>query len=41
LPVADREFERVISLPIWPGMSDADVERVCAALEHVLGTSRG
>jgi perosamine synthetase len=40
LPVADREFERVISLPIWPGMSGVDVERVTDALESVLGGAR-
>jgi dTDP-4-amino-4,6-dideoxygalactose transaminase len=37
LPVATREFERVISLPIWPGMRVSDVERVVAGLEAVLG----
>jgi dTDP-4-amino-4,6-dideoxygalactose transaminase len=35
-PAADREFERVISLPIWPGMTDADVDRVVAAIRDVL-----
>jgi perosamine synthetase len=39
-PVATREFERVISLPIWPGMSDADIDRVVAGLEAVLGSAR-
>lgn len=36
-PVATAEFERVISLPLWPGMTDSDVERVVTALERVLG----
>ena len=40
LPVAAGEFERVISLPIWPGMSSADVDRVVRALETVLGAAR-
>ena len=40
LPVAAAEFERVISLPLWPGMAPADVERVVAALEDVLGPAR-
>jgi dTDP-4-amino-4,6-dideoxygalactose transaminase len=31
LPVASGEYERAISLPIWPGMSIADVERVVMA----------
>ena len=40
LPNATNEYQRVISLPIWPGMSAADVERVVAALESVLGDAR-
>jgi dTDP-4-amino-4,6-dideoxygalactose transaminase len=40
LPVAAAEFDRVISLPIWPGMSSADVDRVVRALETVLGAAR-
>jgi dTDP-4-amino-4,6-dideoxygalactose transaminase len=40
LPVATREYQRVVSLPIWPGMSGGDVERVVAALESVLGAAR-
>ncbi len=36
LPVATREYERVISLPIWPGMSVADVDRVVDGLGTVL-----
>ena len=35
-PIASAEFERVISLPIWPGMAEADVIRVVEALEQVL-----
>ena len=35
-PVATAEYERVISLPLWPEMQDADVERVVQALEDVL-----
>jgi dTDP-4-amino-4,6-dideoxygalactose transaminase len=35
-PIAAREYERVISLPIWPGMSGRDVERVVAALEATI-----
>ena len=40
-PVASREYERVISLPLWPGMGDDGVDRVVEALEHVLGAARG
>jgi dTDP-4-amino-4,6-dideoxygalactose transaminase len=39
-PVATREYERVISLPLWPGMSNQDLERVVGALESVIGASR-
>lgn len=34
-PIAERIFERAISLPIYPGMTDADVGRV---IESVRGT---
>ena len=40
LPVAAREYERVISLPIWPGMTDADVDRVVAGLVSTLEPAR-
>jgi dTDP-4-amino-4,6-dideoxygalactose transaminase len=36
MPVATGEYQRVISLPIWPGMSTADVERVGDGLRSVL-----
>jgi Predicted pyridoxal phosphate-dependent enzyme apparently involved in regulation of cell wall biogenesis len=39
-PVATREYERVISLPIWPGMTEDDVDRVGSGLEAVLGSVR-
>ncbi len=35
-PIADAEFERVISLPLWPGMTMGDVDRVVSAIERVL-----
>jgi len=31
-PVATHEFDRVISLPLWPGISTTDVERVVGGL---------
>jgi dTDP-4-amino-4,6-dideoxygalactose transaminase len=40
LPVATREYERVLSLPLWPGMGNAAVARVVAALDEVLGAAR-
>jgi perosamine synthetase len=39
-PVATREYDRVVSLPIWPGMTDDDVDRVASGLEDVLGPAR-
>ena len=39
-PVASHEYQRVISLPIWPGMSTADIERVVRGLEVVVGGAR-
>jgi dTDP-4-amino-4,6-dideoxygalactose transaminase len=40
LPVAEREYPRAISLPLWPGMDGADVRRVVAGLEAVLDPAR-
>jgi perosamine synthetase len=39
-PVATAEFQRVVSLPLWPGMSDVDVDRVVNGLERVLQANR-
>jgi dTDP-4-amino-4,6-dideoxygalactose transaminase len=36
-PVAEREFERLISLPLFPAMTEADVERVVRAVEECVG----
>jgi dTDP-4-amino-4,6-dideoxygalactose transaminase len=36
-PVAEREFRRMISLPIYPLMRDKDVDRVVAAVRDVVG----
>ena len=35
-PVATREYERVVSLPLWPGMTVQDIRRVVVALEEVV-----
>lgn len=37
LPGADRYYDRVLSIPLYPDMTDADVERVVAALKQVIG----
>jgi dTDP-4-amino-4,6-dideoxygalactose transaminase len=39
-PVATREYARVLSLPIWPGMTTDDVDRVSSGLEMVLAPVR-
>lgn len=39
-PVANTEFERLVSLPIYPRMSDADVEDVIAAVTDVAARFR-
>ena len=36
LPVALREYEREISLPIYPDLSDGEIDRVCSALTDAL-----
>jgi len=40
LPVAAAEYPRVISLPLWPGMTDADQDRVVDAFAAVLVPAR-
>ena len=37
-PVAERVFEGTISLPLYPGITDADVDDVCQALREILST---
>jgi dTDP-4-amino-4,6-dideoxygalactose transaminase len=39
-PVTDAEFERVLSLPIYPAMTDGDVERVASAVRAVVRRHR-
>ena len=40
LPVTERAGARILSLPLFPGMTESDVEDVGAALEKVLGGKR-
>jgi perosamine synthetase len=35
-PVAEDTYERILTLPLFPAMTDEDVERVVTALDHVL-----
>jgi dTDP-4-amino-4,6-dideoxygalactose transaminase len=37
LPGAEAWYARCLSLPLYPGMADEDVDRVAAALTEVLG----
>jgi perosamine synthetase len=39
-PVAENEYERMISLPIFPGMTDRDGEDVIAAVQKVIAHFR-
>jgi dTDP-4-amino-4,6-dideoxygalactose transaminase len=39
-PVADREFGRMVSLPIYPRMTDEDVQDVVAAVRAVVTAAR-
>lgn len=31
-PVAEEAYGRILTLPLWPGMSESDVERICGLL---------
>ena len=39
-PVAEAEYQRVISLPLWPGMTPDDIGRVVDALDGILSAAR-
>lgn len=39
-PVAEKVFESIVTLPLYPGMSVGDVERVIAAVTEVVGKHR-
>jgi perosamine synthetase len=39
-PVAEEAYERILSLPIWPGMTDRDMEDVIAAVRKVIKVYR-
>jgi dTDP-4-amino-4,6-dideoxygalactose transaminase len=40
LPVAATEFERLVSLPIYPSMADTDVDDVVAAVTDIVVAHR-
>ncbi|MDQ2887830.1 MAG: DegT/DnrJ/EryC1/StrS family aminotransferase [Chloroflexota bacterium] len=39
-PVALAAYQRAVSLPIYPGMTDEDVDDVIAAVEHIIETHK-
>ncbi|MGY8797024.1 MAG: DegT/DnrJ/EryC1/StrS family aminotransferase, partial [Woeseiales bacterium] len=39
-PVAENAYERMITLPVWPGMTDADAGDVIAAVDKVISAYR-
>jgi perosamine synthetase len=38
-PVADAVFEQIVSLPLYPGLRDDQVDRVCAEIAELQGTA--
>lgn len=40
MPVAEEIFDRMVSLPLYPAMNEADVQDVIRAVEHIIGTNR-
>lgn len=41
LPETERAAERILSLPLFPGMTDEDVRYVAAAVREILGGQKG
>jgi UDP-4-amino-4,6-dideoxy-N-acetyl-beta-L-altrosamine transaminase len=39
-PIAERAYDEMITLPLWPGMSDGDVDDVVTAVRRVLTAYR-
>lgn len=39
-PVAEAAYDRLISLPLHPRMTDAEVQRVCIAVEEIVAANR-
>ncbi len=40
LPTASEAFERIVSLPLFPGMTDDDVDDVVATVRRIVNASR-
>jgi dTDP-4-amino-4,6-dideoxygalactose transaminase len=41
LPETERAAKRILSLPLFPDMTDADVAYVCAAVREILHGTKG
>jgi dTDP-4-amino-4,6-dideoxygalactose transaminase len=41
LPETERAAKRILSLPLFPDMTDGDVDYVCAAVREILGGPKG
>jgi dTDP-4-amino-4,6-dideoxygalactose transaminase len=39
-PVASKEWQRLISLPIFPSMTEAELDHVCASIGEVIAANR-
>jgi len=39
-PVADEIAETCLSLPLWPGMSEGDVERICSGIKEFYSNNK-
>ncbi|MDP9340577.1 MAG: DegT/DnrJ/EryC1/StrS family aminotransferase [Actinomycetota bacterium] len=40
-PAADAAFPEIVSLPLYPGLSDGDVDRVCALVAELRASTNG
>lgn len=40
-PVADRAFDEVLSLPLYPSLTDDEIDRVAAAVKDIVGAGSG
>jgi dTDP-4-amino-4,6-dideoxygalactose transaminase len=39
-PVAEHAFEQILSLPLFPQMTDSDIDRVVAAVKEIVSENR-
>jgi dTDP-4-amino-4,6-dideoxygalactose transaminase len=36
MPVSERAYPRLLSLPMWHGLTDSEQDRVCSTLDDAL-----